>query len=169
VVAIPALIVLFSRIARYYDDVGVELGLGSTPGMPQREDHLIVVMVATVSRMAESAISTALSLGHEVVALSVQFDEQRAEALQADWDRWHPGVPLVLLRPHTHSITAPVLEYLGSAEVRHRKVMVLIPEVEPRKWRHRLLQNQRDSILAEVLRRRSSAVVARVPYHLAND
>jgi amino acid transporter len=168
-IAIPALIVLFSRIARYYDDVGTELGLGSTPGMPQPEDRLIVVMVATVSRMAESALATALSLGHEVVALSVQFDDERAATLQAAWDRWQPGVPLVVLRPRDRSIATPVLEYLGSAEIRDREVMVLIPEVEPRKWRHRLLQNQRGSILADVLRRRSTAAVARVPYHLVKD
>ncbi len=169
VIAIPALIVLFSRIARYYDDVGTELGLGETPGVPQPEDRLIVVMVATVSRMAESAIATALSLGHEVVALSVQFDDERAATLQAAWDRWQPGVPLVVLRPDTRSIAVPVLEYLASAEVRDRKVMVLIPEVEPRKWRHRLLQNQRGAILADVLRRRSTVAVGRIPYHLAKD
>ncbi|MHB1548208.1 MAG: amino acid permease, partial [Acidimicrobiales bacterium] len=165
----PALIVLVSRIAHYYDDVGAELGLGSTPGIPQPEDRLIVVMVAAVSRMVESALATALSLGHEVVALSVQFDDERAAALQAEWDRWDPGIPLVVLRPHTRSIATPVLGYLGSAEVRDRKVMVLIPEVEPRKWRHRLLQNQRGAILADVLRRRSTAAVGRVPYHLSKD
>jgi hypothetical protein len=126
-------------------------------------------MVATVSRMAESALATALSLGHDVVALSVQFDDERAAALQVAWDRWQPGVPLVVLRPHTRSIATPVLEYLASAEVRGRKVMVLIPEVEPRKWRHRLLQNQRGAILADVLRRRSTAAVGRVPYHLTKD
>ena len=169
VIAIPALIVLLSRIARYHDDVGAELGLGSTPGMPQREDRLIVVMVATVSRMSEAALSTALSLGQEVVALSVQLDDERAAALQAAWDRWRPGVPLVVLRPRTRSIATPVLAYLASAEVRDRKVMVLIPEVEPRRWRHRLLQNQRGSILADVLRRRSAAAVGRVPYHLTKD
>ena len=169
VVAIPALILLFSRIARYYEDVGTELGLGSTPTLPQPQDLFIVVMVATVSRMSESALATALSLGHEVVALSVQFDDERAAGLQAEWDRWRPGVPLVVLRPRDRSISTPVLAYLGSAEVRHRNVLVLIPEVEPRKWRHRLLQNQRGAILAAVLRRRSTAAVGRVPYHLAKD
>jgi amino acid transporter len=169
VVAIPALILLFSRIARYYDDVGAELGLGSIPGRPQAHEELVLVMVATVSRMAEAALGTALSLGHEVVAVSVQFDEERAAALRSDWDRWNPGVPLVILRPHTRSVAAPMLDYLGSPDIRDRRVMVLIPEVEPRKFRHRLLQNQRGVVLANVLRRRTNVTVARLPFRLTAD
>jgi hypothetical protein len=46
------------------------------------------------------------------------------------------------------------------------RVVVLIPEVEPQKWRHELLQNQRGTILANRLRRRSNVVVARLPLRL---
>lgn len=169
VIAIPAMILLFSRIAKYYHRVGTELGLGSTPAHPQTHDSLIVVLIVAVSRMTESALGTALSLGHQVVAVSVQFDEERATGLRSDWDRWNPGVPLVVLRPRSRSVAAPMLDYLRSPEIGHRDVMVLIPEVEPRKWRHRILQNQRGVILANVLRRRSTVTVARIPYHLAEN
>ncbi|MHB1534138.1 MAG: APC family permease, partial [Acidimicrobiales bacterium] len=168
-IAIPALVLLFSRISRYYDDVGTELGLGSIPATPRAKQSLILVMVAAVSRMTETALSVALSLAHEVVAVSVQFDDERAAALQSEWENWNPGVPLVILRPSSRSVAAPMLEYLGSAQFRDRQVMVLIPEVEPRKWRHRLLQNQRGVVLANVLRRRSNVNVARVPYRLTQD
>jgi hypothetical protein len=169
VIAIPALILLFSRIAKYYNDVGAELGLGSVPGIPHVSEELVLVTVAAVSRMTEAALGTALSLGHEVVAVSVQFDDERAATLQAEWDRWNPGVRLVVLRPHSRSVAAPMLEYLGSAEIGGRQVMILIPEVEPRKLRHRLLQNQRGVVLANVLRRRTNVNVARIPYRLARD
>ena len=63
-----------------------------------------------------------------------------------------------------------MLSFLGSPEIRaYGQVLVLIPEVEPRKWRHRLLQNQRDVILANVLRRRTDVIVARVPFRLHQD
>ncbi|MGI9006802.1 MAG: hypothetical protein ACR2FU_11520 [Streptosporangiaceae bacterium] len=45
--------------------------------------------------------------------------------------------------------------------------MVLIPEVEPGRGRHQLLQNQRGVILASVLRRRTDVVVATMPFRLA--
>ena len=44
---------------------------------------------------------------------------------------------------------------------------MLIPEVEPKKWRHELLQNQRGLILANALRRHSDVNVAGVPYRLS--
>ncbi|MHB8246521.1 MAG: APC family permease [Acidimicrobiales bacterium] len=169
VIAIPGLILFFSRVARYYADVGTEIGLGLVPGVPRPRESLVLVMVAAVSRMTEIALDTALSLGHEVIAVSVQFEDDKAAAVQSDWDRWDPGVRLVVLRPHSRSVAAPMLEYLRTPEFVGRSVMVLIPEVEPRKLRHQLLQNQRGVVLANVLRRRSDVVVARVPYRLTND
>jgi hypothetical protein len=62
-----------------------------------------------------------------------------------------------------------MLDYLCTPELQDRDVMVLIPEVEPRKWRHRILQNQRGVILANVLRRRSRVSVARMPFHLTDE
>jgi amino acid transporter len=169
-IAIPALLVVFSRVAKYYADVGKELGIGDVPPVPHVDKSLVLVTVTGVSRMTEFALDVALSLGDDVVAVSVQFDDERAAALQADWERWRPGVRLDVLHPHSRSIVTPMLNYLGSPEIRtRRQVLVLIPEVEPRKWRHQLLQNQRGVILANVLRRRSDVTVATVPFRLTGD
>ena len=168
--AIPGLVVLFSRIAKYYAEVGRELGLGTTPGKPRREHSLVVVAVVTVSGLTKFALDTALSLGDEVVAVSVQFDDEAAGALRTAWDDWSPGVALEILRSPSRSLVAPMVEYLCSAEMRARpQVLVLIPEVEPRKWRHRALQNQRGVILENVLRRHTDVTVARAPFRLHHD
>ncbi len=170
VVAIPAIIVVFSRVERYYRDVGAELGLGKVPPRPRANESLVVVPVAAVSKMTAAALSMALSLGDEVRAVSVQFDDEGAASLQEEWDRWDPGVPLTVLRSASRSVTKPVLTYLGSPPLRGRSpVLVLIPEVEPKKWRHQLLQNQRGIVLANALRRRSEVNVVRAPFRLRNE
>ena len=170
IIAIPAIIALFSRVDRYYRDVAVELGIGETPPVPRPEPSLVVVPVAAVSRMTSAALSKAMSLGDEVAAVSVQFDDKAAASLQDEWDRWGPGVPLTILHSASRSVTKPMLEYLRSPKLRARSsVLVLIPEVEPRKWRHQLLQNQRGIILANVLRRRSDVTVARMAFHLEKE
>ena len=170
IIAIPAIIALFSRVDRYYRDVAVELGIGETPPVPRPEPSLVVVPVAAVSRMTSAALSKAVSLGDEVAAVSVQFDDKAAASLQDEWDRWGPGVPLTILHSASRSVTKPMLEYLHSPKLRARSsVLVLIPEVEPRKWRHQLLQNQRGTILANVLRRRSDVTVARMAFHLEKE
>ncbi len=170
IIAVPAIIVLFARVDRYYRDVAVELGIGETPPAPRPEPSLVVVPVAAVSKMTSAALSKAVSLGDEVAAVSVQFDDKAAASLRDEWDRWGPGVPLTILHSTSRSVTKPMLAYLRSPKLQARSsVLVLIPEVEPRKWRHQLLQNQRGIILANVLRRRSDVTVARMAFHLEKE
>ena len=105
-----------------------------------------------------------------MIAVSVQFDDDRADALQADWDRWSPGVELRILRSRTRSISEPMLDYLCSPPISNLpEVLVLIPELEPSKLRHKLLQNQRGIVLANQLRRHTDVKVARMPYRLHRD
>ena len=74
---------------------------------------------------------------------------------------------LTVLRPRTHSITKPMLAHLNRLEHQDQcQVLVLIPEVEPKKWRHQLLQNQRGILLANALRRHCDVNVARMPFRL---
>jgi len=167
VVAIPGLMLLFHRIELFYREVGKELGLGTVPGPPSAGRALVIVAVQDVSKLTEQALSVALSLGDKVVALNVCFDDDAESRIRTDWDHWVPGVDLIVLRPAHRSVVAPILAYIASPEVQaHARVLVLIPEVEPRHWRHQLLQNQRGVILANVLRRRSDVVVATMPFRL---
>jgi len=83
--------------------------------------------------MIQASLHSARSLSAEVVAVSVQFDKTRAAPLERRWARWDPGVEPTVLQATTHSITAPMLHFLGSPEIRARgQIRVLIPEVEPR-------------------------------------
>jgi amino acid transporter len=170
VIAIPALILLFTRIERYYNHVATALSLGKIPGRPRGGKGIVIVPVAHLSRMTEFALNAALSLSDEVVAVSIQFDKEKAAALKADWERWAPGVELDIVHSPNRSITTPILEYLERPKIREcHQVLVLIPEVEPSKWRHRVLQNQRDVILANVLRQQTDVIVARLPFRLSGD
>jgi amino acid transporter len=170
VIAIPALMLLFTRIERYYNHVATALSLGKIPGRPRGGKGIVIVPVAHLSRMTEFALNAALSLSDEVVAVSIQFDKEKAAALKADWERWAPGVELDIVHSPNRSITTPILEYLERPKIREcHQVLVLIPEVEPSKWRHRVLQNQRDVILANVLRQQTDVIVARLPFRLSGD
>jgi hypothetical protein len=63
-----------------------------------------------------------------------------------------------------------MLDYLNAPEVDDRpQVLVLIPEVEPQKWRHKVLQNQRGILIANALHRSTDVKVARVPYPLTRE
>ncbi len=167
VIAVPLLMLLFSRIERYYTAVGEELGLGRIPGPPEpHTGSLVIVPLGDVSKLARHAVGAALALGDEVVAVAVQNDPDKTRALQEAWARWNPGVRLDVVDSPHRSLVQPMVDYVQQAARGGRQVAVLIPEVEPRHRRYEILQNQRGLLLATVLRARTDVVVCMLPYRL---
>ncbi|MHB8264278.1 MAG: APC family permease, partial [Acidimicrobiales bacterium] len=96
VIAIPAIIMLFQRIHKYYAIVGKELdfsGPGNTPA--PRKGLLVVVPITGITQLASAAISQAMTLGGDVVALHVAFADANDEEgeIRKRWETWNPGVP----------------------------------------------------------------------------
>jgi len=167
VVAVPLLMLLFSRIHSYYAYCAVQLELGHIPPAPTAQRTLVIVPVGGVSRLTYEALNAAKSLGDEVVAVSVQYGDDPVSALRADWQAWDPGVPLVVLPSPQRNLAGPIVDYVNAeAADSTRRVAVLIPEVEPRRRRHQILQNQRGLLLAAVLRSRTDAVICTMPFRL---
>jgi hypothetical protein len=141
------------------------------PGPPVRRRSLVVVPVGAVNVITKEALGEALSLGDEVRALTVVHTEApdaRAEKFREAWSAWHPEIPLTVVRSSTRSLTHPVVDYLRkvSAEERHDRLVVLIPEMHlSRPWL-RLLQNQRGFILDRAIRRHTDAVICRLRYRV---
>jgi amino acid transporter len=168
VVAIPLIIVLFNRIEAYYAGAAEELGIGVTPLPPERKHTVVVVPVTNVSRLTQHALSEAISLGNEVMAVTVVFDEEPVGLPKTDverqWQAWNPGVPLRVLHTDFASIVQPIVRLVDEIRARNDcQVVVLIPVVVPERLRYRLLHNQVDLALATELRRRPDVIVARVP------
>jgi amino acid transporter len=172
VVAVPTFVFLFRRVHAYYRRAGEELGVGTVPERPHGKRTLVVVPVLNVSRLTEHAISEALSLGQEVVAISVVIDqgdegERAAQALRAAWDEWDPGVALEIVHTEYSSVVEPIVAFIDEARQRSdQQIVVLIPVVLPEHLRFRILHNQIDVVLTAALRTRSDIVVARVPMPL---
>jgi amino acid transporter len=173
VLVIPGLVLLFNRVHRTYDQIGSLLGIGQTPEPPARHKSLVVVPVASLSRLTAAGISTALSIGDEVIAVTVRFtdpDEEAADAsFREHWEEWHPNVPLITLTSTHRSIATPIVKYLCDIEAKdkYHKLVVLIPEVQPRRFWDYLFFNQRGVILDRAIRHGTANVVlCRLRYRL---
>src|SRR5579875_2518600 len=168
VVAVPAFIALFVRIHSYYAQTARILGIGEIPPKPHGASSLVVVPVTGVSRLTEHAISQALSISPQVVAVNVALEsddaEDRVGQLKSQWDRWNPGVPLEVLRTEYASVAAPLVAYVDRLRRnRPEQIVVLIPTVAPDRVRLRILHNQLDLVLSNALRAHTGVIVARVP------
>jgi amino acid transporter len=166
VLTVPALMLLFSRIQNYYQAVGLELELGAHPHRPLPAKRLVIVPVGSISKLTQHALHAALSLGDDVIAVSVHPEAEQGAAFRAEWDHWNPGVRLDTLSSPHRSLVHPIVDYVRQAQQGNRQVAVLIPEIQPRRWRYRILQNQRGLLLATVLRASTDAVICTIPYKL---
>jgi amino acid transporter len=166
VIAVPVLMYLFAKTESYYARVAKEMKIGLTPPLPHKRESVVVIPISTVSLLTEQAVSAGLSLGETVVAVAVAGDEHEAEKIKDDWEDWPSGVSIeVLIDPH-RSLIRTVLRYIRSIEDEGVIITVLIPEIIPRKRRHEILHNQRGRILATVLKSRTNAIVATMPFRI---
>jgi amino acid transporter len=172
VVAVPLFIYLFVRINKYYERSEVVLGLHQIPPKPEIKRTTVVVPVTSVSRLTQHAISEALSIGQETIAVTVVVDSAdgesplphgSAEELETEWAEWDPGVPLRVLHTDYASIVDPIVAFIDELRAgRDDQIVVLIPVVVPSHVRFRLLHNQLDLVLSSALRNRTDVVAARV-------
>jgi amino acid transporter len=164
VVAVPTFVFLFTRIHAYYKRAGVELGVGIVPERPIGKRTLVIVPVIGVSRLTCHAIGEALSLGQEVVAVSVVIDQgdegqNATQTLEQEWAQWDPGVALRILHTEYSSVVEPIVAFIDEARADNdQQIVVLIPD----RFRYRILHNQIDHVLSAALRTRTDVVVARV-------
>ncbi|HEX4092891.1 MAG TPA: APC family permease, partial [Trebonia sp.] len=176
---IPLLVLLFLKICRTYNRIGAELQIGRVPPQPVKQESLVIVPVSGLSLLTAEGISVAMSLGDDVVAVTVVYTDESDDPadvpdvdFRAEWESWRPEVPLLTLRSPHRSLAKPIVHYLRSIEAsdKYHRLVVLIPEVEPSKsksWEW-VLHNQRGIILERAIRRGTTNVVlCRLRYRLA--
>jgi len=173
VIVVPALVLMFSRIHTIYARMGAALRIGQIPGPPNPRSSLVVVPIGNISTLVREGISAALSLGDEVIAVTVCFcapeDEAANTRLNEEWTQWHPGVPLVTLHNPQRQLGPPVVKYLRDLEQTNRRdeLVVLIPEVEATRPWLRLLHNQRGFVLEQAIQHGApNVVICRLRYRL---
>jgi hypothetical protein len=172
VLAVPAFIWMFVKIHRYYLLAAQALGLGTVPGKPAAKPTIVIVPVVRPSRLVQHALSEALSVSDQVIAVTVATgdagqDSSRAQEIQARWDAWNPGPPLRVLHSEYASIAGPILAFIDQLREQHtEQIMVLIPVAVPDRLRYRFLHNHFELVLTRALRNRPDIVTALAPLRI---
>ncbi|MGB9803742.1 APC family permease [Desulfofundulus sp.] len=173
-VAIPLLIAMFRKIYRHYQDMREQLRLPreSYGGGSRRRPagrNLVVVPVAGVNRVVENTLAYARLISPEVIALYVGVDEESSREVREKWERWDPGVELVVRYSPYRTILEPIIDFVNQLRKKCQPgdfITILIPEFETRRWWHRLLHNQTGWFLRTYFIFHQDVVVSVVPFHL---
>lgn len=158
VLVLPALVLGMERIRGAYTRIGGRRGNGTIPDQPQATGTAIVVPVSEVSDLSREALSAAMSIGKDVVAVHVCLPGESVRAFTKAWEAWHPEVRLVLLEDSDATVGGPVARYVRENFAGRRKVVV-IAEIDPPLGWDRVLPSHRSDELERELRRMTDTVV----------
>ncbi len=168
VVIVPIIVVAFKGVSRHYQSVAKQLRITPEPESPVLQ-HSVVVLVGGLQRSTLNALRYARSVhADHTLALSVAIDENHADKIRADWDRYGITVPLEILESPYRDLTTIVINHLDELDRRwgHDYVTVVIPEFVTPHWWQGVLHNQSALALKLRLLARRDTVVVSVPFHL---
>jgi amino acid transporter len=134
--------------------------------------NTIVVLLSGVHRSSMQAVDFARSLNPDRIVCAAAGDEDFAERLREDWERFGVGrkydVELQVIDSPFRELTRPLLEFLDQLDRDRPRdlITVVLPELVVEKWWEQLLHNQSALALKVRLRFRPDTVVVSVPLHL---
>ncbi|HJV45773.1 MAG TPA: APC family permease [Bacillota bacterium] len=168
-IILPILIFISLVVRGHYDEVAKELRIDLKEVQPQQHHITTIVLVSGVHRVVNNTLSFAKSLGTDVIAIYVGYDDESISKMEQKWKEWGNPCRLVTLRSQYRSILGPISRFLSTVE--HREgtpdhIQIVLPQFIPRKWWHHLLHNQSALLLRAWFLFNKDVVITTVPYHL---
>ena len=175
---IPILLSVMIAVRRQYHRVGMDVMSQSPMELRAFTPPLVVVPVDRWSKLAKRALTFALTISPDVVAVHIDSGEH-AVYLQKEWSTFvdQPVLQLGMCPPKLVIIPSPyrfvitptvdyVLEIAG--ENPERQIAVVIPEIVERHWYYHMLHNQRGNLLKTMLyfRGNDRIVVINMPWYI---
>jgi amino acid transporter len=185
IVAIPCVIVLLKGIHRYYTNIDAALHDDDQLQFRPSKPPFVLVMTREWDRLTDKALSLAMELSPDVIAVHLAALEgpdvsEQEKKLREQWARdvedsavaaQAANPPrLVFLSAPFRRIHAPLLKLINELEQKdpERTIAVMIPELVKRHWWEHLLSNHRARRLRNAVLEYGGprVVVIAVPWYL---
>ncbi|MFC5864467.1 APC family permease [Acidicapsa dinghuensis] len=178
---IPCMILIMKAVNRHYAKVNRQIDLDTPFAVTETRPPIVVMPIDRWSRVAEKALSFAMSLSCEVRCIHIQPTDS-VDQISKDWKKLvedpfraaGKDVPKLITRvsPYRY-ILQPMLDLIlqFAQEDEHRRVLVLVPELVVRHWWQNLMHNQRANVLKLILllRGMQNIVVINIPWYLDRE
>ncbi len=165
VLIIPLIILLLRAIHHHYELFSAEVAYRGQASLMFLH-HTVVVPVNGISKPTAGALVYATTISEDVRAVYVAADDGATAQLQAAWEAWDIGVPLVVVPSPFRSVLRPIVEYVEGLSARGETdlVTIVVPEIVPRYWWEHLLHNKTALFIRTAFMFRPNVVVTAVPY-----
>ncbi|HTS76664.1 MAG TPA: APC family permease [Bryobacteraceae bacterium] len=178
VVLIPVMMFVMIAVRRQYHNMALQIACQSPLQLTSFCPPIVVVPVDRWSKIPQRALTFALTISPDVIAVHVAADD-RMVYLKNEWHDFVeapvgelgmvPPKLVVLSSPYRFVIT-PIVDFVLDLARRRpdRQIAVLIPEVVENRWYYHPLHNQRATALKALLyfRGNPQIVVINLPWYL---
>jgi amino acid transporter len=171
-IVLPLLVLAALSIRRHYDHVAKELRIDLKTMRPSSHRVISVVLVSGIHRVVLNTVEFAKSLGTDVIALYVGFDDESIEKMKEKWEEWGEPCRLVTIKNEYRSLLSPLSRFVKMLETAegHKPdhIHLLIAQFVPRRWWQYILHNQTALLIRAWMIRHKEVVITTVPYHLSD-
>jgi amino acid transporter len=166
IVVIFALLFTFKKIHKHYARMA-QLLLPSNY-MVAKARNKVIVLVQSVHAGSLAAVDYGRSICKNCIAVSVAIDPEGVPRLKEQWEKYVPGVELVILDSPYRSLVEPITHFVDEELKAHpgERVTVVIPEFVTTKWWQTFLHGHTGFLLKLALLGHRDVVVANVRYWL---
>jgi len=165
VLIIPLIILLLRAIHRHYELFSAEVAYNGQASLMFLH-HTVIVPVNGISKPTAGALVYATTISEDVRAVYIAVDDGSTAELEAAWEAWDIGVPLVVIPSPFRSVLRPIVSYVEGLSERGETdlVTIVVPEIVPRHWWEHLLHNKTALFIRTAFMFRPHVVVTAVPY-----
>jgi len=168
---IPILVFVMTRIKNHYSRVAMQLRL-NVDQKPKdisfiKQKQYVIVPIDTLNKSFLKALNYARTISDNIIVFHISIDEDSTKKLQAKWEEYDVGIPMVVKRSPYRDVMHILCDYIDSEEYAAAPkdmVTVVLPQFVITKWWHVILHNQTSVFLRSMLVRRRNIAVITVPY-----
>jgi hypothetical protein len=177
-VLIPGLLLLMGAVRRQYHKVGKQVATQTPLDLTSLRQPLVVVPIDRWSVLSKRAMTFALTLSPDVVAVHIDSGE-RTVYLRHQWrdyvenpvlERGMLPPKLVVVDSPYRFVINPIVDFVLDLERKNvdRQIAVIIGELVERRWYYYFLHNQRAAALKTLLYLKGThrIIVINVPWYL---
>jgi amino acid transporter len=178
---IPSLLAVMIAVRRQYHQVGMSVLSQSPLELHSFQAPLVVVPLDHWNKIAKRALTFALTVSTDIVALHIDSGD-RTIYLQQEWYAFveQPvlqlgmAVPKLVILPSPYRfVITPIVDYVLDLAQKNpgRQIAVVIPEIVERHWYYHMLHNQRGTALKSMLYFKGNGriLVVNVPWYIEAD
>jgi amino acid transporter len=177
VIVIPILIFLMNKVKKHYIAVSKQLRIKpeELPAIGIESDvykNRVIVPIESINKTSVRALRYAKTISDDVIAFSVQIDEESADKLRERYGMLNTQIPLIIKYSPFRKVVDPLLRFIESTEYDYHKgdmITVILPQFSVKAWWHNVLHNQTRLFLERELLKHKHIVISVMPLQLKDD